>query len=111
MKADFHYCNSTLDIYNRSDLDTLKYKHSCHPVNHQYFQVPQFGEQLYWHSLSAPQARASLQVTLCCLQEHLLEHLLIPHPHLTNSTTDSGVIAMSNRIGTEILSASQTILP
>ena len=58
------------------------------------------------HSLSAPQAHASVQATLCRLQEHLREHLFIPHPHLTSSTTDSGVIAMSDRIGTEILSAS-----
>ena len=58
------------------------------------------------HSLSAPQAHASVQVTLCCLQEHLLEHLLIQHLHLASSTTDSGVIAISDRIGTEILSAS-----
>ena len=43
---------------------------------------------------------------MCRLQEHLLEHLLIPHPHLTSSNTDSGVIAISERIGTEILSAS-----
>ena len=58
------------------------------------------------HSSSDPQAHASVQVRLCRLQEHLLEHLLIPHPHLTSSTTDSGAIAMSDRIGTGMLSAS-----